>query len=82
MGRRLLGDVLHCLQSTASLGRKERVGETQRTGIPHMKAAAGEGEEHLGKSFHIQRAVYSSILMAGLKKGGLEDLKEISVVMW
>lgn len=47
-----------------------------------MKAAAGEGEEHLGRSFSIQRAVYSSILRVGLKKGGLEDLKEISVVMW
>lgn len=58
------------------------MGEKQKKRNPHMKAAAGEGEKHLGKSFHIQRVVYSSILAVGLKKGGLEDLKEISVVMW
>lgn len=58
------------------------MGVNQRQGNPLVKAAAGEGEKHLGKSFHIQRVVYSSILTVGLRKGGLEGLKEISVVMW
>lgn len=58
------------------------MGEKQRKGNPLVKAAAGEGEKHHGKSFHIQRAVYTSILTVRLKKGGLEDLQEISVVMW
>ena len=58
------------------------MGEKQRKGNPLVKAAAGEGEKHLGKSFHTQRAVYSGILTVGLKTGGLPGLKEISVVMW
>lgn len=58
------------------------MGEKQRKGDPLVKAAVREGEKHLGRSFHIQRAVYSSIRRVRLKKGGLEDLEEISVVMW
>lgn len=64
------------------------MGEKQRKGNALVKAAAGEGEKHLSLpccatslDFHIQRAVYSSILMVGLKKEGLEDLKEILVVI-
>lgn len=34
------------------------------------------------ENISLSREVYSCILRVGLKKRGLEDLKEISVVMW
>lgn len=58
------------------------VGERQKKGNPLMKTAAGWGEKHFGKGSHIQRVVQSNTLPVGLRKRGLEDLKEISVLMW